>query len=104
MSDSRDCKVGTAVGQSDGLQVLGIGEPWQIYLEGMEECYILKQLVIKGLSHSINLAIFFVMEHKLKLICTREEVALIPKKEGSAFRAQLIDKGCQNFIRGQEVC
>ena len=34
MSKSRDYKVETADGQSDGLQVLGIGEPWLIYLEG----------------------------------------------------------------------
>ena len=32
-----DCKVGTADGQSKELQVLGIGEPWPIYLEGIEE-------------------------------------------------------------------
>ena len=38
MSKSMDYKVGTADGQSDGLQVLGIGEPLPIYLEGMEEC------------------------------------------------------------------
>ena len=37
---------GTADGQSEGLQVLGVGEPWLIYLEGMEECYILEPLVI----------------------------------------------------------
>ena len=68
MSKSRDCKVETADGQSEGLQVLVIGEPWPIYLEGMEECYILEPLVIKGLSHSINLEIL--MEHNLKINCT----------------------------------
>ena len=31
-----DYKVGTAEGQSKGLQVLGLGEPWPIYLEGIE--------------------------------------------------------------------
>ena len=40
-----DYKVGTTDGQSEGLQVLGVGEPWSIYLEGMEECYILEPLV-----------------------------------------------------------
>ena len=35
LSKSMDCKVGTADGQSDGLQVLGIGEPGPIYLEDM---------------------------------------------------------------------
>ena len=33
-----DYKVGTADGQSEGLQVLGLGEPWPIYLQGIEEC------------------------------------------------------------------
>ena len=38
MSKSIDYKEGPADGQSDGLQVLGVREPWSIYLEGMEEC------------------------------------------------------------------
>ena len=42
MSESMDFKVGTVDGQSDGLLVLGIGEPWPIYLEGIEECFILE--------------------------------------------------------------
>ena len=42
-----DYKVGTAGGQSEGLQVLGIGESWPIYLEGKEECYIIEPLVIQ---------------------------------------------------------
>ena len=41
ISSPVDYKVGTGDGQSEGLQVLGVGEPWAIYLEGMEECYIL---------------------------------------------------------------
>ena len=80
MRESMDYKVGTADGQSDRLQVLGIGEPWPIYLEGMEEYYILEPLVIKGLSHSVNLGISFLMEHNLKINCTKEEVALMPVK------------------------
>ena len=41
-----DYNVGTADGQSESLQVLGVGEPWPIYLEGIEECYILETLVV----------------------------------------------------------
>ena len=78
MRKSIDYKVETADGQSDGLQVLDGGEPWPIYLEGMEECYILEPLVIKGLSHSINLGIPFLMKHNLKINCMEEEVALMP--------------------------
>ena len=46
ISSPMDHREGTADGQSEGLQVLGVGEPWLIYLEGMEECYILEPLVI----------------------------------------------------------
>ena len=55
ISNSMDYKVGTADSQSEGLQGLGIGDPWPIYLEGMEECYIPEPLVIRGLNHSVNL-------------------------------------------------
>ena len=88
--------MGTADGQIDGLQVLGLGELWPIYLEEMKECYILEPLVIRGLSHRVNLGISFLMQHRLKLICTEEEVSLI--KDGSALRAQLVDVGCQNLL------
>ena len=87
MSESMDYKVGTADGKSDGLQVLGIGEPWPIYLEGMEECFILEPIVIQGLS--VNLGISFLMEHNLKINCTEEEVALMPVKDRSTSRACL---------------
>ena len=49
----------------------------------LEECYILEPLVIRGLSHSVNLGISFLTKHKLKLIFTKEEVALMPLKDGS---------------------
>ena len=87
-----DYKVGTADGQSKGLQVLGLEEPWPIYLEGIEECYILEPLVIKGLSHSLNLEIAFLQENNLKLLCSEKEVALMPVKDGSASRARLVDE------------
>ena len=48
ISSPMDHRVGTADCQSKGLQVLGIGEPWPVYLEGMEECYILEPLMIRG--------------------------------------------------------
>ena len=44
ISNSVDYKVRTPDSQSEGLQVLGIGEPWPIYLEGMEEFHILEPL------------------------------------------------------------
>ena len=58
ISSPMDYKVGTVDGHSEGLQVLGVGEPWQIYLKGMEEHYIIEPLVIQGLSHSVTSDIF----------------------------------------------
>ena len=49
ISNFVDYKVRTADKPGKGLQFLGVGEPWQNYLEGMEECFILETLVIKGL-------------------------------------------------------
>ena len=77
ISNSMDYKVGTAEGQSEGLQVIGVGKPWPIYLEGMEEFYILEPLVIRGLSHNVNLGISFLTRNNLKLICMEDEVALM---------------------------
>ena len=77
--------------------MLGLGEPLPIYLEGMEECYILEPLVIQGLSHSVNLGITFLQKSRLKLSCTEEGVILTPVKEGSNSIARLVDGGCVNF-------
>ena len=77
--------------------MLGLGEPWPIYLEGIEECYLLEPLVIRGLSHSVNLGITFLQKNKLKLVCSKEEVTLMPVKDGSTSRARLVDGGCISF-------
>ena len=77
--------------------MLGLGEPWPIYLEGIEECYILEPLVIKGLSHSVNLGIAFLQENNLKLLCSEKEVAMMPVKDDSASRARLVDGNCSSF-------
>ena len=45
----------------------------------------------------MNLGISFVMRNNLKLVCTEDEVALMPVKDGSASRVRLVDGGCNNF-------
>ena len=72
--------------------------PWPVYLEGMEECYVLEPVVIRGLSHSMNLGILFLQEYNLKMICTEEKVALMPVKDGSTSRTRLVDGGCYSFL------
>ena len=97
-----DYKVGTADGQSEGLQVMGIGEPWPIYLEGIEECYLLEPLVIRGLSHSLNLGLVFLKRNILKLVCTEEEVALMPVIDCSASRVRIwMEDAAASKIGGQ---
>ena len=81
ISSPMDYRVGTADGQREGLQVLGIGEPWPIYLEGMEECYILEPLVIRGLSHSVNLGIAFLQKYRLKMTCTEDVTSCVVRQE-----------------------
>ena len=55
--------------------------------------------MIQGLSQSVNLGIAFLQEYNLKMICTDEEVALMPVKDGWASRARLLDGGCHSFLR-----
>ena len=45
----------------------------------------------------MNLGISFLTRNNLKLVCTEDEVALMPVKDGSASRARLVDGGCNNF-------
>ena len=85
--------------KSEGLQVVGVGAPWSVYLEGMEECYVLESLVIRGLSHRVILGMFFLQEYNLKIICMEEEVALMPVNDGSTSRARLVDTGCHIFFQ-----
>ena len=80
-----DHRVGTIDGQSEGLQVVGVGAPWPVYLEGMEKCYILEPLVIRGLSHSVNLGMSLLQKNNLKMICMEEEIPLRPVKDGKVY-------------------
>ena len=93
LDHAMDYRVGTADGQSQGLQVLGIGEPWPIFLEGMEECFILNPLVIKGLSHSVNLGLTFLEEYRIKLEF---------HKDGNILEAAADDKGARTILVGAD--
>ena len=63
----------------------------------------MEPLVIKGLSHSINLEISFFLKHNLKINCTEEEVVLILLKNGSALRARLVEERYHSFISKKTV-
>ena len=54
--------------------------------------------MIKGLSHSVNLGISFLMELNVKINCKVEKVMLMPVKDGSTSRARLGDRGYHSFI------
>ena len=71
--------------------MLDIGEPWPIFLEGMEECYKLKPLVSKGLSHSVNLGLAFLAKYRLKLSCY---------ENGTNPGADSRQQGISNYISG----
>ena len=93
-----DHQVGTADEQREALQFVRIGVPWPVYLEGMEESYVLEPLVIRGLSHSVNLVMLFLKEFNLKMIFTEEEVTLMPVKDGSTLEVRLVDGRCHSFL------
>ena len=64
----------------------------------MEECYLLEPLVIRGLSHSVNLGLTFFQNYGLKLECTKEEgINLMPVRGNTNSRARLVDGGCVSF-------
>ena len=46
----------------------------------------------------MNLGIAFLQKYRLKITCMEEEVALMPLKDGLAWRARLVGIGCHNFI------
>ena len=53
--------------------------------------------MIRGLSHSANLGLAFLKRNNLKLVCTEEEVALMPVIDFSASKASLVDGRCSSF-------
>ena len=38
------------------------------------------------------------MRNNLKLVCTEDEVALMPVNDGSSSRARLVNGGCNSFV------
>ena len=64
---------------------------------------VLEPLVIQGLSHSVKLGISFLLRYNLKMLCTEEEVALMPVKDGLALRARLVNGGCHSFLSKRSV-
>ena len=53
---------------------------------------------IQGLSHGVNLGMSFLQKYNQKMICMKEEVALMPVKDVSALRARLVDGECHSFL------
>ena len=80
------------------LEYEGVGAPWPVYLEGMEECYVRTPLVIQRLSHSLYQGMSFLQEYNLKMICTEKKVMLMPVKDGSTSRARVVVSGCHSFL------
>ena len=74
--------------------MLGVEEPWPIFLEGMEECFILKPLVIKGLSHSVNLGLAFLARYRIRLSCHGNTNTLEPIAGDKISKMVLVDGNC----------
>ena len=66
---------------------MNLGEP--IYLEGMEECYVLRAPSDTRVESQWEPG---------DVILAEEEVALIPVKDGFASRARFLKGGCHSFL------
>ncbi len=51
------------VAQGEGLPVLGQAKPIKIYLEGIKKPLIIKPLIVKGLTHPLNLGMSYLQSH-----------------------------------------
>ena len=69
----------------------------RIFLEGMEECFILKPLVSKGLSHSVNLGLAFLARYILRLSCHGNTNTLEPISGDKISKTVLVDGNCLDF-------
>ena len=58
-----DLRVGTAEKEVKGLKVVGKGEEFKFFLEGIDKAFKVHPLVIKGLSHNVNLGMNFLLEN-----------------------------------------
>ena len=71
-----DLRVGTAEKEGKGLKVVGKGEEFKFFLEGIDKAFMVHPEVIEGLSHNVNLGMHFLLENELTLDYSNGEAKL----------------------------
>ena len=61
--------------------MVGKGEEFKFFLEGIDKAFTVHPVVIKGLSHNVNLGMNFLLEKELTLDCSNCEAKLCQSKE-----------------------
>ena len=85
-----DLRVGTAEKEGKGLKVIGKGEEFKFFLEGIDKAFTVHPVVIEGLSHNVNLGMNFLLENELTLDCSSGEAKLCQSKEKGTHFTRLV--------------
>ena len=82
--------VGTAEKEGKGLKVVGKGEEFTFFLEGIDKTFTVHPVVIEGLSRNVNLGMNFLLENELTLDYSNGEAKLCQSKEKGTHFPRLV--------------
>ena len=71
-----DFRVGTADKDGEGLKVIGWGKEFKFFLDGIQEPFKVKPIVIEGLSHAVNLGLEFLQQTSADINFDKSRVKL----------------------------
>ena len=82
MSTRSNARVGTAEKGGKGLKVIGKGEKFKFYLDGLDKVFEVEPIVIEGLNHAVNLGMEFLMQQEVSISCVEQDAKLVTGSGG----------------------